>query len=75
MDANVNLLQAFLKREFSSTGEQNLFSFLAIHFHSPLQMFMSLGLNIELTICVTELRVSRKKTSNKIHLRERKINT
>lgn len=38
---------------------------LCIHFHSPLQMFMSLGLNIELTICVTEL---------KIHLRERKTN-
>lgn len=70
MDAKVNLLQVFLKREFSSSGEGNLFSFFAVNFYSPLQMFMSLGMNIEWTICVIEFRISHQK----IHLRERKIN-
>lgn len=60
-DANVNLFQAFLKREFSSAEEENLFAFFAIHFYYPFQMFMSLGLNIESTICVTEFRVSCQK--------------
>lgn len=66
MDGNVNLLQAFLNWQFSSAGERNLSSFLAIHFHSPFQMFMSLGLNIKSIVCETALRVSRKKkTPNK----------
>lgn len=63
MDAKVNLLQVFLKREFSSAGEGNLFSFFAVNFYSPLQMFMSLGMNIEWTICVIEFRVSHQKNS------------
>lgn len=73
MDVNVNLLQALLNWQFSSAGGRNLSSFLAIHFHSPFQMFMSLGLNVKSIVCETALRVSRKKTqTNKNELRERK---
>lgn len=65
MNVNVKLVQALLKKgNFFSRGRNSLF-LLVIHFHSPLQIFMSIGQNIKSTVCETALRVSREKSQQK----------